>query len=172
MKNLIVILLMLVSTLSYSQSSIICLSVDEFSDKKNYLVEDRVITSLPDDKDKGVIWDVYFKEGKKGNVEINSLMLSVFGLGCIEKGSELYIIFEDGEKIKLTNWNKFNCKGNFWCSYEDDLNTKKIKKVKITNKNNYESYVFDVSGKELSDFFVNVYNDLIEGTENGFKTCP
>ena len=170
MKNILSLILLMLFSFSYSQSNI-CVKIDEFEDTKSYSVNTRVVTDLPDDKTKGIVWDVYFKEDKKGNVKMDNLMLSVIGLSCIEQGSELFVIFEDGEKITLTNWNKFNCDDNWWSVFNDKLFTTKIKKVKFTNKQNYKSYIFDVSGKELSDFFINLHNDVNEGNTNGFEEC-
>ena len=93
------------------------------------------------------------------------------GLECIDKGSEIILIFENGEKTTLTNWNAFNCKDNMFCSVsvkvEELFKTYKLSKFKITNKRNYKSStVLEVKN---NSFFKDIYTYLDSINKDGSK---
>ena len=69
----------------------------------------------------------------------------------------MIVLFENGEKITKTSWNKFNCEGNAWYNLrESEVNlfkTVPISKIRFTNGRTYES----ITGVlELSDYFITI----------------
>lgn len=105
--------------------------VDEFTNKVSYSVNatcnfekegDAEMALMPTFTDKGELeW-------------IGSLAV---GIGCLDNAT-IYILFEDGETIIKTMFNRFNCDGlsAFKLSKKDweKLATKQIAKVKLQNK--------------------------------------
>jgi len=81
-------------------------------------------------KDKGFKISADFKrKGTEGNLHLTGLLGTLVNIGgCCEK-NELIFLFEDGSKMTLVSWNKFNCEGNAWYSIDaeeaEQLATKK-----------------------------------------------
>jgi hypothetical protein len=164
----ILIFFLLLFNLSYSQtkSSLICKRVDEFTDEVNYTTVD-YITNYEDGGDmssEGMVFSVLIIE-QKGQIVINGLYVKVFGIkGCVDKGSTLDILFENGEKTQLVNLYKFDCEGKnlFRLNNEqlDLLKSSSVKGFKYTNKRNYDTMI---SKNNLDDKAKNyIKNTLLE----------
>lgn len=73
---------------------------------------------------------------------IQSSMILVDGIGCIDEGTKVIILFEDGTKLTKSSFNKFNCKGYVFISLSkkniSKLCTSKVKKIRVTNSRNYK----------------------------------
>jgi hypothetical protein len=80
--------------------------------------------------------------------------------GCVEK-SEIIFLFEDGTKINLMSWNKFNCDGNSWFEIGDSdaevLATKELRKVKFINGRSYDSFTLEVPANRRR-YFIQLYD--------------
>lgn len=115
-------------------------------------------------------------EGEKGfrvdgSWEYNSptpifkgLSAKIVGLGnCVEE-VQIIVLFDNGEKITKTSWNKFNCEGNAWYNFTkkevDQLTTLPITKVRFTNGRTYDSMTVDFSDP---NYFINLYQKAITG---------
>lgn len=170
MKLLITLTLLLFSVSVYSQS--ICKEVDEFTGKTTYMFNTSFVEV--DDNSNLISMNPYFRE-VEGKVQFLEIIIKVKGLECIETGSELILIFENGEKTTLTNWNKFNCNETMYCSMsvkaEELFKTQKLIKFKITNKRNYKSStVLEVKNKSyFKDVFG--YLDLIGNDGSKIEVC-
>lgn len=156
-KSLLITLFLLIVSHTYSQK--LCKRVDEFDGKISYRYESYLMEI--DNNSNQLIISPFFKE-VEGKIEFLQLFIGVKGLECIEKGSEIILIFENGEKITLNNWNDFNCKDMFFCSIspklEELFKTYKLSKFKITNlRNNKSTAVLEVKD---GLFFKNVYTYL------------
>jgi hypothetical protein len=91
--------------------------------------------------------------------------MKVLGIkGCVDEGSTLDVIFENGEKTQLISWKKFNCDGvNYFeiKGKEDLFKTNKIKGIKFTNKRDYESMIIKENMDENgSSYFMNILLEL------------
>ena len=83
--------------------------------------------------------------------------------GCVDEGSTLDIIFENGEKTQLVNWKKFNCEGKNYFSLvgkEDLFKSSKIKGIKYTNKRNYDTMIVKTNMNEKGSSYI--MNTLLE----------
>lgn len=175
-------LLLLISIYSYSQteSTVICKSVDEFSDKVSYSTDNVIMYEDGGDmKSEGMIATAFLRESsdkkKKGMLEVSTFYLKVLGIeGCVDEGSTLDIIFDNGEKTQLVNWNDFDCKGtNYFelTNKEDLFKSSNIKAIKYTNKRNYDSMVVKANIGEFASYIKNVLMELDE-INSGSKTIP
>ena len=150
MKNLLLVIITLSSLNTFSQteseSTMICQSIDEFTDKKTVMGNSSVILYKDggDMKSEGMIVDLFLSSEKNGKIKKSSLYVKVVGIeGCVDKGSTLDVIFENGEKTQLVSWKKFNCDGiNYFTITKENLfKNNNIKGVKYTNKRNYQSMI-------------------------------
>ena len=83
------------------------------------------------------------------------------------------IIFENGEKTQLINWNDFDCKGT---NYFRIVNLNLFKKsniiaVKYTNKRTYHTMIIKKNIGELSSYVKNVLLEL-DNINNATTTIP
>lgn len=175
-KTITTILLLTLLMVTYSQntdsiteskvteSKLISKSVDEFTDKVSYSTRGMVFYADGGDmKTEGMVMEVFLKN-KKGKLNSGTVYLKAAGMkGCIDEGSTLIVMFENGEKTTLTNWNDFNCKGINYFSLsgkEDLFKNNKIKALKYTNKRTYESMV--IKNNITDDNKTHLMNLLLE----------
>lgn len=168
MKKSLLLGILLLSLNSYGQRFV--KMVDEFSDKEYVVVEESEITYNGDSKTEGVVWGLMTSK-KDDQWEVSTLSLKVYGLSCVEN-TEVILIFENGEKITKTQWNKFNCDGNVWITPKSSdielMKTQPISKIRVTNGRNYESYTFSNLDDSMKDYFINLFKSLEDGNTNGF----
>jgi len=169
-KSLLVSLFLLIVSNTYSQ--FLCKNVDEFKGSTSYLV-DRLFVEVDDNSNLVSIQP--FLQEVEGKVQFLEIIIKVKGLECIDNGSEIILIFENGEKTTLTNWNKFNCNDVMYCSMSVKLKelftTQKLIKFKITNKRNYKSStVLEVKNKS---YFKDVFGflNLIDNDGSKIEVC-
>lgn len=148
---------MLVSNCIFAQKDSVYFEkeTDEMSDKV-YFYPSRDIVLSDDGKTKGVRLSAFYNE-KEGVTDLKCKLVNIGS--CIEK-CELIVMFKDSTKITMESWNDFNCKGNAWFSINAKdkkiLSEKKILKVKITEKRDYNSYTSLVSDED-SDYYVQLF---------------
>lgn len=175
-------LLVLLSFYSYSQteSTVICKSVDEFSDKVSYDSGSVIMYKDGGDmKSEGMIATVFLRQSsdrkKKGMLEVSTFYLKVLGIeGCVDEGSTLDIIFENGEKTQLVNWNDFDCKGTNYFSLKNKevlFKSSNVKAIKYTNKRNYDTMIIKENIGEFSSYIKNVTMEL-DKINSGNLTIP
>ena len=177
MKKILLLLTLLISYSTYSQtenvdsltenvtSKLVCKTVDEFSDETSFSTIQNVVLYEDggDMKNQGLILMLFLSE-KKGNLSPSTLYMRVVGMGgCVDEGSTLDVIFENGEKTKLVNWKKFNCEGKNYFSIknkEDLFKNNKLKAIKFTNSRDYKSMVVKTNMDEEGSSYV--MNTLLE----------
>ena len=147
LKSLVVSLLVFSFSYSQTESSLICKTVDEFTDKVSYSTVDMMINYEDggDLSSEGMIGMLFLKE-EKGNIGISTFYIKVVGIeGCVEEKSTLDIIFDNGEKLQLVNWKDFNCDGKNYFDIPngklDLFKSSSIKGYKYTNKRNYDTMI-------------------------------
>lgn len=173
MKNLLILTILLIGYSGFSQdevvkseSELICKTVDEFSDDVSVSTIESVVLYEDggDMRSEGLIAILFLKEDKKGKVLPSTLYMKVLGIkGCIDTGSTLDVIFENGEKTQLSNWKKFDCEGKNYFDLkgkEDLFKSSKIKAIKYTNKRNYDSMIVKTNMDEKGSSYV--MNTLLE----------
>ena len=167
---LTILLLITANNISFSQR--ICKTVDEFTNSINYRFDQVMIEN--DDNSNLISMYPYFRV-IDGKLKFLELIINVKGIGCIEKDSEVILIFENGEKTSLSNWNKFNCSGSMFCSLTVNatelFKTTNLSKFRITNKTNYKSAtVIEVKNKS---FFKDIFKslELIADDPNKIENC-
>ena len=185
MKNVLLVIIVLFSIKGFNQTeeseikevkipeaTMIKLVVDEFTDKESLRTtkESRFIM-YKDDGDmqtEGILVYVSLRKdarSKKGTI-IPSLILGISGISnCYEKGSTLDVIFENGEKTQLVNWNKFNCKGVNYMDFNKKqiplFRSNKIKAVKYTNKKDFASMIIrDNMTDEINSKLMEILNEV------------
>lgn len=151
MKNFIVLLLsFMVFTIGNSQT--LTKIVDEMSDKVYWSDDGQVFI----ENNAGFRIESAWKYNSSDPV-FDGIMAKIVGLGSCVENVEMIVLFENGEKITKTSWNKFNCEGNAWYNLrESEVNlfkTVPISKIRFTNGRTYES----ITGVlELSDYFITI----------------
>jgi len=128
-----------------TESKLIFKTVDEFTDEVDYTTTGIVFYADGGDmKTEGMVMELFLKN-KNGKLSIGTVYLKAAGMkGCTDEGSTMIVMFENGEKTTLINWNSFSCKGVNYFSLsgkEDLFKNNKIKALKYTNKRTYESMV-------------------------------
>lgn len=145
---------------------------DDMSDKEYMVIKDKEITYEGESRSKGVVWGMSCS--KRGDVWIaKGLSLKVYGLSCLED-TEVIIMFEDGSKLVTSQWNDFNCEENVWTDLNEvqlnQLKTLPIKKIRVTNKRNFQSYDFTTVSSSMRVYYNKLLNSLDEGNTKGFET--
>jgi hypothetical protein len=142
-----------------------CESIDDFDDTRSLTSGGEILYEDGGDlKTKGMLFIGSTKK-KKNKYQLGSIILQAVGLksSCVDEGSTLDIIFENGEKIKLTSWNDFNCKGTSYFDLSDNhrknFSESKIKAVRYTEKKSREKMT---SKDEITKSNANYLYDLIK----------
>ena len=132
---------------------------DEIVDKHYYLIS-KPLDVL--DGDKGFTVSVMFKK-PKDKIVYNGVAVNANRLGVCVEDAVLYILFQDGTKLKLQQWNDFNCDGNVFLDF-DKTELKKlakpIKGIKLVNGRDFESYEKTLTDDEDINYFINVLDAL------------
>lgn len=156
----------------------VCKKVDPFDDSVTYSgVTEILYADGKDMRTEGLIFYIYPAQRRKG-IEPSIIMTAAGMSGCVDEGSTLNIIFENGEKIELVNWNDFDCDGTNYFRVPTErselslLETEPIKGVRYRNSRNYESYtVLENMTDEAKTMFIGVLAD-IKAMQNGTATVP
>jgi hypothetical protein len=160
MKKLVAVVLAVMTMSSYAQVKI-DKSVDEMTDKVSYFPSERLFAANTE-LTKGCAIDMIIDV--KNDVKTSNFMaVKMVGLESCNEKNNLIILFDNGDKINLNSWNKFNCKGNaYFTLSKSDINMLKvnpISKVRITNGKSYKSYTAEI---EYKTYFIEFYNELIK----------
>jgi len=126
--------------------------VDEMSDKIYWSDDGQVFI----ENDAGFRIECAWKYNSPDPV-FDGLMAKVVGLGSCVENVEMIVLFENGEKITKTSWNKFNCEGNAWYNLkETEINlfkTTSISKIRFTNGRTYDSITGTL---EVPEYFITI----------------
>jgi hypothetical protein len=132
-------------------------TVDEMTDKVYYSSSSTLLVAN-EEKSKGFRIDFSMKEKSNGDISLSNLIVTLAGLGSCNEDNTMIILFENDTKVKLSSWNKFNCKGTSYFSISRldslALSTTPISKIRLTNGRGYKSYTGDLEDK---NFFINLF---------------
>ncbi len=142
-------------------------SKDDMTDKISYFPSSKIVCAN-EDKSKGFSLSAFIES----NLTIKDLKVKMVNIGsCVEK-NEMIILFDDDTKLTLTSWNDFNCKGDAWFTISkkdvEQLSSKKIKKVRLTNGRSYESYTGELKSED-QDYFIKLFGMLNAKQTFGYK---
>lgn len=168
-KTIILISSLILSFKAYTQtktkkdvdSVYILKSVDDMTDKTYYFPTFK-IPLINKTENQGLGISAFIDEKEYDNsIYIKDLDVKSINVGgCVEK-SEIIFLFEDGSKINLISWNKFNCDGNSWFEIPESdsqiLSTKELRKVKFINGRSYDSFTLEVPANRRR-YFIQLYD--------------
>lgn len=106
---------------------------------------------------------------QNGNSDKSTLVLSILVAGagnCIEKDSEMKIVFMDGTKLTLVNQSGFNCKNKFnlflgkSLNKESELDQLRTKKIKIMRVYTSKSFIDGEFTEQNQNDFIEIVNCL------------
>tara|TARA_R110000822_G_scaffold179722_2_gene319519 strand:- start:225 stop:737 length:513 start_codon:yes stop_codon:yes gene_type:complete len=111
---------------------------DELESVTYYMPTSDLVVSNTDKTEGAIIGFHLTYEG-----EFSFLTATLIGLGNCNEEDKMIILFEDGSKINLVSWNKFNCEGtayfNLSAEQKEKLSTIPVKTIRVTNGHSYES---------------------------------
>jgi len=155
--NLMLVLLLVLTSVSvYSQNDSVYIQkqVDEMTDK-SYAFASRRIVCIDEVNKRGFNVS-FFMDVVNGKCSTSDLQVKTVRIGTCNENNTIVFLFEDGTKLSLKSWNKFNCDGDSWFRVTDNekerLSTIKIKKIMVQNGRSYESYTHEL--KEDQDYFI------------------
>ena len=171
MKNLMIILfLTCIAFAQDNQTELMCVSIDDFDETETLLGGSTILYKDGGDlKTEGMFWLTTLTKSKDKKIKLRTLVVKAYGLesNCVGEDSTLDIILENGEKIKLTSWNDFNCDGNnyFTLSSNDvaKVSESKMKAVRYTEKRSFEKITVKKELSEENSAFLQ--NSIIEINE-------
>jgi len=122
---------------------------DDMTDKVSYSIsEGLVCANIEQTLGFRIDPNVSIKKDKK---VVENLIITMVGLESCNENNTLIILFENGDKITLTSWNKFNCKGTSYFSLTpstiEKLKDNEISKIRLTNGKSYKSFTSELTYK-------------------------
>jgi hypothetical protein len=141
MRHLLILLIIGIALSGYSQrkSKLVCVMYDEFENEE-YLITKNIFyyEDYGDKITEGFMLDVFLQRDKGKIIPhtINVDFLNMEDSVCVKEGSTLDVIFENGEKITLRNWNDDNCEGlNYFKIGKNEFlfKSSKVKGFRYTN---------------------------------------
>ena len=149
------LLAMLIGATTFGQYKI-DVDVDDMSEKTYYLPEPGIMS---EDGTKGLIFQPLIDK-ERGNMVSKHLIVihNDLGSSCVEN-SKLIILFEDGKKVKLLAWNKFNCDSANYFRFDLTKYSSPIEKIQFTHGTDYDSFTYTLSDKE-SRYFIDINNAM------------
>jgi hypothetical protein len=165
MKKTILLVSALFTFGAYSQTTkqfVIEHCVDKMTDKEYYFSTKKFICANSQ-KTQGFTITNSFKP-LNGNMVQNGLIVKNVGIGNCDENDEMIFLFEDGTKITITSWNKFNCEGKVYFDLSnnelDMLKSKNVTAIRFKNGYSSDSLTYSLK-KEEQGFFINVYTNNI-----------
>ena len=127
--------------------------IDEMTDEVSYLASYGVAIKNYE-KERGFAIKPFIGD----NIQITGLMVKHLGFGCNEDDT-LILLLENGQKVKFTSWNKFNCEGDSYFRVNQanlyKLKSSPLKKAMFRNGRNYKSLTQEFEQID-KDYFIKV----------------
>lgn len=165
MKKLIITLTIMMSSLvSFSQaldSVFIYTTADDMTDEV-YFFASRKIVCIDEVENIGFSISFFVDQKKDGSLYASDLYVKTVNFGCIEH-LEVIFLFEDATRVTCNSWNKFNCDGEAYCELSEidkkTLASNKVTKIRVTNKQNMETYTAVLESKK-QDYFIQFFKAI------------
>tara|TARA_B100000459_G_C8516413_1_gene174227 strand:- start:8 stop:652 length:645 start_codon:yes stop_codon:yes gene_type:complete len=136
--------------------------VDDMTDKVTLYGSKRLVIRDPEDSKMAFAVYYSFKGTGANDVKISGINVKIVGMTCVENVALLFL-FDDGSKLQIKSWNKFNCKGNAWYTVSlkqlNILATKKIKKIRVQDGKSYKTITKELDAPDKS-YFINMAKAL------------
>jgi hypothetical protein len=132
---------------------------DEIEGKDYYLIS-KSLDVL--DGNKGFTVSVMFKK-PKDKISYWGVMINAKRMGICFEDATLYVLFQDGTKLQLKQWNDFNCDGDVFLDFNKTQLTKlnkPIKAIKLVNGRDFKSYEKTLTDDQDINYFINVLDAL------------
>jgi len=132
---------------------------DEIEGKDYYSVSKPLMVR---DGKEGFSIMVSFKN-KQGKIVYNGILVNAEKVGTCQEDGILYILFQDGTKKQMKQWNDFNCNGNVFLDLDrSELNklNKPIKALKLVNGRDFTSFEKTFTENRDINYFINVIKAL------------
>lgn len=160
MKKLHTLLLLLTLSTAAAAQITIEKHVDDMTDKVSYEASERFYVA-DNERSSGFAIDVVI-DIDNGKLYSKGWIVTTADLGGCNEDNDLIILFEDGSRMNLKSFSKFNCDevAFFYLDLQQEayIATKRIKKMRFRNGYSYETYTAEV---EVQDYFIQLY-DAIE----------
>ena len=160
MKKLHTLLLLLTLSTAAAAQITIEKEVDDMTDKVSYEASERFYVA-DNERSSGFAIDVVI-DIEDGKLYSKGWIVTTADLGGCNEDNDLIILFEDGSRMNLKSFSKFNCDevAFFYLDLQQEayIATKRIKKMRFRNGYSYETYTAEV---EVQDYFIQLY-DAIE----------
>jgi hypothetical protein len=157
MRKIVLVIILFIGLNAFGQDNVKVLFHRDIMTDKESIYTNESLLSL-ESKKVGFVVKPSF-EIKNGVFAYNGIIVESVGIGiCLEK-DDLTVLFEDGTKITLKSWSKFNCKGiSRFDLYGTDLMklTKRIKAVRFQNGRSFEKLTILLEKEKDKTFFIDV----------------
>ncbi len=135
---------------------------DEMTGKTSFSVVEGLLSTDIDKKQGFVLRPVI-----ESDFTVDYIYAQMVGIGKCFENDTMIILFEDDTNVTLKSWSKFNCDGiaSFRTSSKinNDLTSKRIKKIRLTNGRTFESYTGEIE-LTYQDYFIRFFK-LLEAKE-------
>jgi hypothetical protein len=106
----------------------------------------------------------YVIEGRKDSaIKITGLSAKILGLHCLEKGTELLILFDDTTSQSFESMSKFNCEGQaefrLSPSQVKEVGSKPINKIRFKNGKGSKSFTHELVGEDKK-YLLNMFKSV------------
>lgn len=161
MKKILILCLALFGACNLNSQVQIFEDCTDLSGQCIYYVNDAVIIANSE-KNKGFKYHPSV-DMKNGQLSCGGILTKMVNIGnCVENNSLIFLL-DDGSKVMLKSWNKFNCDGDAWFNISRDeqqlLREHKIVKAQMQNGFSYDSFQNDVPA-DMQDFFIRFFAEL------------
>jgi hypothetical protein len=133
----------------------------DLSGKCIYYVSENVIVTNAEKK-KGFTFSPSV-DLRNGQLVCTGIISQMVNIGSCCENNSLILLLDDGSKIMIKSWNKFNCEGDAWFSLSKDeiqlLREHKMVKAQMQNGYSYESFQNDIS-VDNQDYFMRFLQDV------------
>ncbi len=146
MKKIILILTMLISLISFSQTtdSIYVMKETDSMNDKTYFYPNKAFVIKNETGKIGFRVSVHID----GDLSFSMITVTMVGIGSCNENDEIIILLENGTKITKKSWAEFNCDGKAYFNLDESeitlIKTSPISKIRLTNGRTYESYTGDI----------------------------
>ena len=158
MKKVILSIAIMATVVSSYGQVTITETKDEMTDKVTYVADGLLCANADQSIGFRIDPNITVKNDVK---EANNIIISMAGLGSCNEKNTMIILFENGDKINLASWGKFNCKSYCYFALSKAhiklLSTVEISKIRLTNGESYKSHTSEIEHKK---YFIELFEAL------------